>query len=165
MAKSRKLKVQSRTPDSGYGTLIAGISELLDHARRSSARAVNGILTATYWEVGRRIVEFEQGGRARAEYGEAMLKHLAEDLTSRYGRGFSKSNLFLMRSFYLSWQIFQTSSGIFEARVTAAVPTDTADSKGPSAVELHPGRTDTLVLASAFPLPGPTMSGCCPLKT
>lgn len=153
MAKSRKLKVQSRTPDPGYGTLVAGISDLLDHARHSSARAVNGILMATYWEVGRRVVEFEQGGKARAEYGEALLKRLAQDLTALYGRGFSKSNLFLMRSFYLSWQIFQTPSGKFEARATSAEPTTPTDNKGPSAVELHPGRTDILVLAPAFPLP------------
>lgn len=153
MSRSRKLKAQSRMSDPGYGTLIAGISDLLDHARRSSARAVNGILTATYWEAGRRIVEFEQGGKARADYGEALLKRLAQDLTARYGRGFSKSNLFLMRSFYLSWQIFQTPSGKFEARATPAEPADTAGSKEPAALALHPGRTDILVLAPAFPLP------------
>ncbi len=153
VAKSKKLKVQPQTADPGYGTLIAGISDLLDHARRSAARAVNGILTATYWEVGRRIVEFEQGGKARAEYGEALLKRLAQDLTARYGRGFSKSNLFLMRSFYLSWQIFQTPSGKFEARAVPAELDDPTGSKGLAAVEPHPARTDILILAPAFPLP------------
>ena len=58
MAKSRKPKAPARSVDPGYGTLVAGISDLLDHARRSSARAVNGILTASYWEIGRRIIEF-----------------------------------------------------------------------------------------------------------
>ena len=153
MAKSKKLKIQPRTADLGYGTLIAGISDLLDHARRSAARAVNGILTATYWEVGRRVVEFEQGGKARAEYGEALLKSLAQDLTARYGRGFSKSNLFLMRSFYLSWQIFQTPSGKFEARAIPAKLADTSGSEEPSTLALHPGRTDIITLAPAFPLP------------
>ncbi len=52
-----------------YGGLLSGLSSLLDDARRGAARAVNAILTATYWEVGRRIVEFEQGGKARAGYG------------------------------------------------------------------------------------------------
>ena len=73
-------------------------------------------MTATYWEIGHRIVEFEQGGEKRAEYGEALLVELARDLTARFGRGFGKSNLFLMRKFYLaSAQIFQTASGKLEA--------------------------------------------------
>ncbi len=65
----------------------------------------------------RRIVEFEQGGKARAEYGEGLLVRLAGDLTAAYGRGFSKTNLFQMRGFHLGWEIFQTPSGILEARV------------------------------------------------
>lgn len=100
----------------GYGRLVSDISGLLEQARRSAARAVNGILTATYWEIGRRIVEYEQGGKAKAEYGEALLVNLALDLTAKHGRGFSKSNLFQMRAFYPGWAIFQTLSGIFEAR-------------------------------------------------
>ena len=66
-----------------------------------SARSVNSILTTTYWEIGRRIIEFEQGGKARAVYGEGLWKRLAADLTAKYGRGFSKSNLGSMRGFYL----------------------------------------------------------------
>lgn len=90
----------------------AGVVELLDTARRTSARAVNSIMTATYWEIGRRIVEFEQGGEQRAEYGESLLLRLSGDLTSRFGKGFGKSNLFLMRKFYVaSAHIFQTASG------------------------------------------------------
>ena len=55
-----------------------------------SARAVNNnIITATFWEVGRRIVEFDQGGKARAEYGKTLMEELAKDLTVRHGRGFS----------------------------------------------------------------------------
>ena len=54
-----------------------------------SARSVNSILTATYWEIGCRIVEYEQGGKARAEYGEALVETLASDLRASYGRGFS----------------------------------------------------------------------------
>ncbi len=113
MAKSKKVKVQSRMPDSGYGALFAGISDLLQQARRTAARAVNGVLTATYWEVGRRLVEFEQGGKARAEYGEALLKRLAQDLSARHGRGFGVVNLSLMPRFYLGWpetSILQTPS-------------------------------------------------------
>jgi predicted nuclease of restriction endonuclease-like (RecB) superfamily len=113
--RTRKPRGRLPAPDSGYGALVAGISDLLELARRSSARAVNGILTATYWEVGRRLVEFEQGGQARAEYGEALLKRLAQDLTARHGRGFGAVNLSLMRRFYLAWPpatILQTPSEI-----------------------------------------------------
>jgi len=111
-------------PEGAYAGLVTGISELLEHARRMSARSVNSILTATYWEIGRRIVEFEQGGKARAEYGEGLLKTLSRDLTSRHGRGFSRANLQQMRLFYLGWEIRQTPSGIFQAGVKLA-PEDT----------------------------------------
>ncbi len=97
----------------GYTGLLGGVSELVESARRASARTVNAFMTATYWELGRRIVEFEQGGEKRAGYGESLLKRLADDLTVRFGKGFGKSNLFLMRKFYLSTaQIFRTPSGI-----------------------------------------------------
>ena len=86
-----------------YGSFVSGIQKLLEDARRHAARTVNSILTATYWEIGRRIVEFEQKGEKRAEYGEAILLRLSNDLTARFGRGFAKSNLFLMRKFYLSY--------------------------------------------------------------
>ena len=76
--------------DPHYIGLRAGLSNLLDEAHRGAARAVNVILTATYWEVGRRIVAFEQGGKSRAAYGEELLKRLATDLTAAHGRGFSK---------------------------------------------------------------------------
>ncbi len=49
-------------------------------------------MTATYWEIGRRIVAFEQNGEARAGYGEALIERLAGDLTHRFGRGFSRQN-------------------------------------------------------------------------
>jgi hypothetical protein len=98
----------------GYSALLGGVSELLESARRASARAVNAFMTATYWEIGRRIVEFEQGGERRAEYGEELLKRLAQDLSARLGRGFSRQNLQNMRLLYLSAppdRICQTLSG------------------------------------------------------
>ena len=101
---------------SDYGRLMAGISDLLEQARRTAARSINSILTTTYWEIGRRIVEYEQGGKARAEYGEELLIHLSQDLTRKYGRGFSGRNLRQMRAFYLGWEICETPSGKFGAR-------------------------------------------------
>ena len=97
-----------------YALVHADIVALLETARRAAARSVNAVMTATYWEVGRRIVEFEQGGKNRAEYGEALLVRLSADLSAHFGRGFSRQNLQQMRQFYLSWppeQIWQTVSG------------------------------------------------------
>ena len=80
-----------------YSAVHSEIVLLLDAARRSAARSVNALMTATYWEIGRRIVEFEQGGKDRAGYGEALIERLADDLTKRFGRGFSRQNLQQMR--------------------------------------------------------------------
>ena len=100
--KKPRQKAISLTPSAEYGGLIGGIAELLEIARRTAARTVNALMTATYWEIGRRIVEFEQGGEKRAEYGEGLLARLADDLTARFGRGFSRQNLQRFRLFYLS---------------------------------------------------------------
>ena len=108
-----KKKNNIPTIDNNYTSLIKDISSILETARRTSARAVNTILTATYWEVGRRIVEYEYKGMDRSEYyGERLIENLANDLTSKFGRGFGKSNIFLMKNFYLSYSdIFHTLSG------------------------------------------------------
>ena len=97
-----------------YSGIHSDIVHLLESARRAAVRSVNALMTATYWEIGRRIVEFEQGGKDRAGYGEVLIERLAGDLTTRFGRGFSRQNLQQMRSFYLTWPaeaICQTPSG------------------------------------------------------
>jgi len=97
----------------GYGKILSELSDLLESARRTAARHVNSIMTATYWEMGRRIVEHEQKGERRAGYGEELLKQLGADLSARFGRGFSRRNLQDMRSFYLIYpqaRIWQTLS-------------------------------------------------------
>jgi predicted nuclease of restriction endonuclease-like (RecB) superfamily len=99
-----------------YESIRTGIVELLKAARSAAARNVNSIMTATYWEIGRRIVTLEQGGEHRAEYGEQLIEQLAGDLTRQFGRGFGRANLRQMRAFYLAWpevQIRQTVSGEF----------------------------------------------------
>lgn len=98
----KTLKIKAPT-SSGYDAMLSGVAGLLEEARRTSARTVNSIMTATYWEIGRRIVEFEQGGRGRAEYGKALLQNLSADLTARVGRGFSVDNLETMRLFYQTY--------------------------------------------------------------
>jgi hypothetical protein len=98
--------------DEHYDVILGDISNVIDAARRSAARSVNCIMTAAYRLIGRLILKFEQRGSERAEYGEELLQRLSRDLTSRYGRGFAKSNLYQMRSFYMAYQdIFQTPSG------------------------------------------------------
>lgn len=87
-----------------YAALLAVLVALLEEARRSSVRVVNTIMTATYWEIGRQIVEVEQRGDARARYGDSLIKRLAADLTSRFGRGFSERSLERFRAFYLAWE-------------------------------------------------------------
>jgi predicted nuclease of restriction endonuclease-like (RecB) superfamily len=100
-------------PDN-YKDIRAGIVELLKAARSVTARNVNSIMTAAYWEIGRRIVQFEQRGESRAEYGEQLVQQLSGDLTRRFGRGFGRANLWQMRAFYSAWpeaRILQTPSG------------------------------------------------------
>src|SRR4051812_44702559 len=87
----------------GYEHLVTGIQELVAYARRQSARSVNVYLTAISWETGRRIVEFEQGGKVRAGYGATLLARLWADLASKLGRGYSVDSLEQMRRFYLAW--------------------------------------------------------------
>jgi predicted nuclease of restriction endonuclease-like (RecB) superfamily len=99
---AKKTKSVSPAVSHDYSGLVSGVTELVDAARRASVRTVNAFMTATYWEVGRRIVEFEQGGEKRAGYGEELLARLADDLTARFGRGFSRFNLGRFRAFYLA---------------------------------------------------------------
>ena len=101
-----------------YQTVFGDVSKIIDAARESVVRSVNAAMTAAYWLIGRRIVEFEQSGEERAEYGAALIERLAEDLTGRFDRGFSRQNVQNMRLFYLSYpieKIRQTLSGISEA--------------------------------------------------
>jgi len=86
-----------------YESFSQGIQRLLEEARRQAVRSVNAILTAAYWETGRRIVVFEQGGRKRAGYGEEIVLRLSKDLTERFGRGFGLSHVKMMRQFYLTY--------------------------------------------------------------
>ncbi len=97
-----------------YQQIHDGIIHLLDNARTETVRSINAIMTATYWEIGHRIVEFEQGGEARAAYGTQLIERLSVDLNQRYKRGFSTGNLRQIRAFYLYFQnieIQQTVSG------------------------------------------------------
>ncbi len=89
----------------GFDGLLRGLREFITESRRQVLRAVDVVQVRTCWGVGRHIVEFEQGGAARAEYGAKLLPRLAERLTEEFGRGFDARNLFYMRQFYLAFPI------------------------------------------------------------
>ena len=135
-----------------YEAVFGDVSKIIDAARESAVRSVNAAMTAAYWLIGRRIVEFEQSGEERAEYGAALIERLAEDLTGRFDRGFSRQNVQNMRLFYLSYpieKIRQTLSGKLPASPS------TADS--PDAVWHYPkplpSSWASTTFSTAFPLP------------
>ena len=104
--------------DKMESALLANIRALIESARSTVARGVDLVQVHTNFEIGRHIVEFEQQGEGRAEYGTQMLKRLAERLTAEFGSGFSATNLKLMRQFYAlhAQRIGQTASGLFETQ-------------------------------------------------
>ena len=95
---------------SKYKGLISTIETLLLDAKSKVVKTVNQTMVYTYWHIGRYIVEYEQGGEQKSEYGRALLKKLSFDLTKSFGRGYSYRNLRQMRQFYISFPIWQTVS-------------------------------------------------------
>jgi predicted nuclease of restriction endonuclease-like (RecB) superfamily len=159
MSKPTRKRQPTSAAVGNYPGLVGGIGELLAAARRTSARAVNAFITATYWEIGRRIVEFEQGGEKRAEYGEELLKRLAQDLTVQFGRGFSRRSLQDMRSFYLSfssesiWQTLSAKSGDAAIRQTVSAKSGDALIRQTPSAGLALPALSLSDLTLAFPLP------------
>ena len=100
---SKKQTVGHKAAD--YENVLSGVVELLNVARRASARVVNSLMTATYWEIGRRIVEHEQAGQRRAGYGEEVVVKFSKDLTQRFGRGFGPAQVAAMRQFHLTFPL------------------------------------------------------------
>lgn len=94
-----------------YQKLVDSIGITIEGARQRAIQAVNNELLKANWEIGKYIVEYEQHGNEKAEYGSSLLANLSQDLKSRFGKGFSKSNIYLMRQFYLKYQIFQSVTG------------------------------------------------------
>jgi predicted nuclease of restriction endonuclease-like (RecB) superfamily len=130
------------TVSENYNNIRAGIVELLKAARSAAARNVNSIMTAVYWEIGRRIIETEQAGAVRATYGDELIKQLAKDLSAQFGRGFGVVNLSQMRRFFLAWPtkgIFQTPS---EKSLTPMLIND-----------IWAASSSITLLANQFPLP------------
>ena len=115
--------------------LVEQVRALVHAARREVASNVNALQVRTNFEIGRLIVEHEQRGRRRADYGEETLVHLSASLSAEFGRGFSRANLEYMRKFYLLWQdrpglISQTASG----KLPAAEIRQTVSAKSPAGI-------------------------------
>ena len=93
--------------------LYTRIAEILERSRSFVATTVNTAMVKTYYEIGRIIVEDEQKGQIRSDYGKEVLKNLSKKLTEKFGKGFSTTNLKQMRDFYQTYQIGQTVSDQF----------------------------------------------------
>lgn len=107
---------QNPAKATSLASLVADIGKLVQSARHAASSAINTLHVLTNYEIGRRIVEHEQKGATRAEYGAAALKELSSRLTREFGKGFSRANLEYMRKFFLLWRdrvpgISQTESG------------------------------------------------------
>lgn len=92
---------------STYTELLDSIGSAIEVARQNAVKAVNTELVKANWEIGRHIVEYEQHGEERAEYGSNLLATLSKDLRQRYGKGFGRRNILDMRRFYLTYQKWQ----------------------------------------------------------
>jgi predicted nuclease of restriction endonuclease-like (RecB) superfamily len=130
-------------PPSAYDDIHSAIVQLLKAARGAAVRSVNALMTATYWEVGRRIVEYEQSGADRAEYGKQLLVTLSNDLTRQFGRGFGVDNLELMRLFYQNYP---------PARISELLSRKSCDVAISDFSESSIRKFDLPALAQVFPL-------------
>ena len=144
----------------GYAGIHGGIVQLLDTARQAAARNVNALMTASYWEIGRRIVEAEQQGKRRAGYGERLIERLSSDLTARFGRGFGVDNLENMRRFFgaypleaISETLSRKSGDALPIENSQTVSGELGDSRAPEKSRAARGNLSLPALAQAFPLP------------
>jgi len=104
---------KTKLAQNNYQNLIDSIGNLLQQARRKAFQEVNSILVKTYWEIGQHIVVYEQKNKVKADYGSNLLDQIASDLKNKYGKGFSRSNVFNFRRFYWAYPKIQTLSGFF----------------------------------------------------
>ena len=104
--------------------LFSQVVELLQNARQQVLHAVNSTMVCTYFIIGRMIVEDEQKGKNRAEYGKQLLKGLSVQLTEEFGKGFSVANLENIRRFYLVYSISESLTRILQIQNTQSLTAD-----------------------------------------
>lgn len=110
------------------------VVELLQNARQQVLRTVNSTMTVTYFEIGRIIVEEEQNGKDRAEYGKQLLKGLSQQLTKEFGKGFSIDNLGNMRKFYLAYSISESLTRILQIQKSQSLTEEFESQKTQSVI-------------------------------
>ena len=110
MQQRLKMNLKKKPMSKGYGVLIKDIGSILEQGRKQAFAAINTILVKTYWEIGKRIVQYENENKEFAGYGSKLFELIAKDLRAGYGKGFSRSNIIYMRLFYLKYQKSQTLS-------------------------------------------------------
>ena len=135
----------------GNDRLAEQIALLIENAKQHIVATVNSTMTATYYEIGRMIVEHEQQGKRRAEYGAKLLPDLAKRLTKRFGKGFSRRNLTNMRQFYLVYSpILQTASG--KSETPSRISEDTSAIWQTASAKSEVALTIPQTLSAKFPL-------------
>jgi predicted nuclease of restriction endonuclease-like (RecB) superfamily len=127
------------------------VAELLQNARQQVLRTVNSTMTLTYFEIGRIIVEEEQNGKDRAEYGKKLLKSLSQQLTKEFGKGFSLVNLENIRKFYLTYSNSESLTRILEIQKTQSL-TEEFKSQKTQSLTAQFNKFDYQTLASFFKL-------------
>jgi predicted nuclease of restriction endonuclease-like (RecB) superfamily len=143
--KSKKGEIV-RSIGYGYEAVFADVVRFIEATRGAAARSVNAVMTATYWTIGRSIVEEEQRGATRAGYGEQLVVNLSRDLQARFGRGFGRANLFQMKAFFLAYRgTVQAGSGLSGGDAPART-VQTVSGQSPAAAGLA-------AIAARFPLP------------
>lgn len=115
------------TQDPQLTSLVGNLGELIRQARLTVLRAVDTAQVHTCWQIGRHIVEFEQEGARRAEYGKRLLPTLAKALTAQFGKGFDERNLRYMRDFYQTFRIWDAlRSELNWAKASPSLPANNA---------------------------------------
>ena len=122
--------------------LFQQVVELLQNARHQVLRTVNSTMVCTYFEIGRMIVEEEQSGKDRAEYGKKILKGLSEELKKEFGKDFSTDNLENMRKFYLAYSISESLTRILQITNSPSLMTNSESVK---LEEIQTTKTQSLI--------------------
>ena len=122
--------------------LFQQVVELLQNARHQVLRTVNSTMICTYFEIGRMIVEEEQSGKDRAEYGKQILKGLSDELKKEFGKGFSTDNLENMRKFYLAYSISESLTRILQITNSPSLMTNSESVK---LEEIQTTKTQSLI--------------------
>ncbi|MBP5711333.1 MAG: DUF1016 domain-containing protein, partial [Bacteroidales bacterium] len=99
--------MKSELTQTTENSFINDVKKIVEQGRAVAYSGVNAVMIDTYWHIGRRIVEQEQKGKERAEYGKQLIKTLSAELTRAYGRGWSVRNLQYFKSFYLTYSDIQ----------------------------------------------------------